>query len=135
MRETALRAYAHQDVPFEKIVEVVRPVRDPSRNPVFQANFRVGNAPPELSLPGIEAQALAVDAGISRFDLAIDLTHYSDGLRGHLEYDTGLFSEQTADRLAQTFLALVAAVAQHPDTSVLELEPVRRTRRLHEEAA
>jgi amino acid adenylation domain-containing protein len=126
VRDTALEAYGHQDLPFEKVVEAARPPRDPSRNPVFQVNFRLGAQAPGLDLEGVEAEALAVDPGISRFDLAIDLTATDDGLRGHLEYDTALFSPATAARLVDLFLDILRAVAQSPDVPIDQLAPVRR---------
>jgi non-ribosomal peptide synthetase component F len=126
VRETALGAYAHQDLPFEKIVEVVRPVRDPGRNPIFQANFRLSAASPSLELEGITAEPVAIDPGISRFDLALDLAVSPAGLVGYLEYDTALFSTATAARLTEQFLDIAAAVGDQPDRPIAELAPVRR---------
>jgi amino acid adenylation domain-containing protein len=126
VRAAALEAYAHQDLPFEKLVEVVRPPRDPSRNPIFQVNFRVGAAPPELQLQGIATEPLALDPGISRFDLALDLVAGRDGLSGYLEYDSVLFSAASAARMAQALLDIMRAVAHEPDRPVFELAAVRQ---------
>ena len=84
-RACAIEAYEHQDLPFEKLVEALRPPRDPSRNPVFQVNFRVQSAPPaSLSLPGVEIAPFDLDIGFSRFDLALDLQLLDDRFTGYL---------------------------------------------------
>ena len=126
VKESALGAYANQDLPFEKIVEVVRPPRDPSRNPIFQVNFRLSSDAPVLGLTGIEAQPAPIDPGISRFDLALDLMAGEDGLSGYLEYDTALFEAATASRIAAEFAELLAAVGREPDRPLFEHECVRR---------
>jgi amino acid adenylation domain-containing protein len=128
VREVALGAYAHQDLPFEKLVEVLRPPRDPSRNPIFQVNFRLGTDPPVLELEGISAEPVPVDPGISRFDLALDVTDGPAGLGGYLEYDTALFDADTAALLADDFQRLLRAVGEEPNRPILEHDCVRRIR-------
>jgi hypothetical protein len=128
VRDSALGAYEH-DLPFEKLVEVVRPPRDPSRNPIFQVNVRVGARQPELELVGVQVERLPIDPGISRFDLALDLVATDDGLEGHLEYDTALFGETTAARWAQAFLRLLEAVTEEPDRRLGELQVLRELAR------
>src|SRR5207249_1501303 len=67
-RASAIGAYEHQDLPFEKLVEELRPPRDPSRNPIFQVNFRVQSAPPASpSLPGAVSVPFDLDIGFARF--------------------------------------------------------------------
>ena len=73
-RETALGAYEHQDLPFDKVVEALRPKRDPSYNPLFQVNFRAqATERPALALTGLQTEPIAVDIGFSRFDMALEL--------------------------------------------------------------
>jgi surfactin family lipopeptide synthetase A len=130
VRETALGAYAHQDVPFEKLVEALRPPRDPSRNPLFQVNFRVQNAPPPyLRLPGLESSPLDVDPGVARFDLALDLWTVPNGFGGYLEYNTNLYQAATADRIAADFESLLAALLARPDTPLEGLSAFTNLRR------
>jgi Condensation domain len=128
VRETALGVYAHQELPFEKIVEAVAPPRDPSRNPLVQVNIRLEGEEPQLRLAGTRCEPIALDPGIARFDLAIELAPEGDGLGGYLEYDTALFEPTTAEDFANDFLAILRALVASPDTDATELEPVRAIR-------
>jgi non-ribosomal peptide synthetase component F len=125
VRATALGVYAHQDLPFERVVEAVAPARDPSRNPLVQANLRVEGREPAVSLRGVRATPLVVDPGIARFDLAIELGATDDGFAGYLEYDSALFEPATAVRFAQDFQTVLAAVVSSPDRPLGALGPVR----------
>lgn len=119
-RETALGAYAHQDLPFEKLVEALRPKRDPSYNPLFQVNFRAqATERPALRLIGIQAEPIAIDIGFSRFDLALELELREHELTGYFEYDRDLFDEDTLSALVEDLAALLAAVGSDPDASIL----------------
>jgi non-ribosomal peptide synthetase component F len=125
VRETALGVYQHQDLPFEKIVEAVRPRRDPSRNPLVQVNLRVEGPEPRLALSGLRCEPIAVDPGIARFDLAIELGATDDGFAGYLEYDTSLFEPATAAGLARSFVAVLEAAVRSPDRPLVQLDPMR----------
>src|SRR2546425_12822323 len=82
VREVALQAYAHQDLPFEKLVEELRPERDRSHSPLFQVMFILQNAPREpFELPGLTVSPLTVDSGTAKFDLTLSLTEGADGLQ------------------------------------------------------
>lgn len=123
VREVALGAYAHQELPFEKVVEAVRPVRDPRINPLFQINFRATSGPAmTLRLPGIEIVPLQVDIGFSRFDLALELQLGEETIDGYLEYNTSLFRRETAIGLAQALENLLAQIVERPDAPLLALE-------------
>ncbi len=123
VRESALGAFQHQDLPFDRIVEAVQPARDPSYNPLFQVNFRVTSGDAALlDLPGVVADAVAVDVGFARFDLALELQQKPDGLGGYLEYNVALFSDRTARALVEAFSALLAAALREPDTALGDLE-------------
>jgi non-ribosomal peptide synthetase component F len=128
VREIALEALAHQDLPFEKIVEAVNPPRDASRNPLVQVNLRVEGREPEVRLRGVRSEPLVLDPGIARFDLAIELGMTDDGLEGYLEYDSALFEHSTAVTFARDFLEILEAVIDLPDRPLTELAPVRRIR-------
>jgi amino acid adenylation domain-containing protein len=122
VRETALGAYAHQDLPFEKLVEVLRPPRDPSRNPVFQVNFRVQSVQPTApELAGLTVKPMRFDAEVSRFDLALELWPEAVGMGGYLEYSKDLFEPATIGRMAESFEKLLHLALQTPDAPVDEL--------------
>lgn len=130
VRETTLGAIANQELPFEKIVEAVRPPRDLSRNALFQVNFRVQNAAPaKLELAGLETESLdLVDNNTAKFDLALELPS-SPQSRGYFEYNTDLFERETIARMAEDFHALLPALMANPDKKLSDLEVVRRIRR------
>jgi hypothetical protein len=127
VRETTLGAIAHQDLPFEKIVEAVCPPRDLSRNALFQVNFRLQNsAAAELQLPDLRTESLnLVDNDSAKFDLALELPSASQS-RGYFEYNTDLFARDTIARMAEDFYALLRALMAEPDVKLRELDVVRR---------
>jgi hypothetical protein len=121
-KETALGAYAHQELPFEKVVEAVQPKRDRSYNPLFQVNFRAQEAPrPALELADLEAESLSVDIGFSRFDFALELQLRPDGLAGYLEYNLDLFDAETVAGFAESLEALLEQIVADPDAPILTL--------------
>ncbi|NJQ04799.1 amino acid adenylation domain-containing protein [Streptomyces lonarensis] len=130
VKETDLAAYAHQELPFEQLVEEISPARSLDRHPLFQVMLSLNNnEPPRLSLPG-----LAVDREESvgrigaKFDLTVDLAEHHDtdgrplGIAGELEYSRELFDESTALRIAAHLTRLVDAALTDPDTPVTDLE-------------
>lgn len=122
-RAAALGAYAHQDLPFEKVVEALSPRRTPSHNPVFQVNFRAQAAPrPVPVLSGLEVLPLTVDIGFSRFDLALELELGAESLAGYFEHDRDLFDEGTVERFRTALGALLAQVSADPDLPVLAVK-------------
>jgi hypothetical protein len=128
-RESALGAYAHQDLPFEKVVEALRPKRDPSYNPLFVANFRAqATERPALALTEIEAEPIPVDIGFSRFDLALEVELREHVLTGYFEYDRDLFDPHSVSELVEDLSALLAQVGEHPDASILALNLARGQR-------
>src|SRR5262249_14646796 len=115
VREACLGAYAHQDVPFERLVEGLQPDRDPSRSPLFQVMFVLQNAPQQaLELPGLRLAPWDVDTGTSKFDLTLRLTEWEGGLRGELEYSTELYEEGAAERLVGHYRTLLEAACADP---------------------
>ncbi|NUO99743.1 MAG: amino acid adenylation domain-containing protein, partial [Nonomuraea sp.] len=106
VRQVCLDAYAHQDVPFERLVEHLKPARDLSRTPVFQVMLALQSGPaPSLDLPGLTAAHHPMDTGTSQHDLTFWLRDEPSGIGGHLEYDTGLFTGDTAARHAARLTA------------------------------
>jgi len=122
VREVALGAYAHQDVPFEKVVEAVDPLRDPSVNPLFQVNFRVqSGTPARLELPGLAVTPIQVDLGFSRFDLALELQLRDTAIDGYFEYNTRLFRPETVLGLQGAFTRVLEQALDRPDARILTL--------------
>ncbi|HZI10669.1 MAG TPA: amino acid adenylation domain-containing protein, partial [Myxococcus sp.] len=131
VRETTLGAYEHQDVPFEKLVEALQPVRDLSRSPLFQALFVLQNAPVhEVLLPSLAIRPLeAHEAVTARFELGLDLMETPEGFSGHLQVSTDLFTEATATRMARHFQSLLEAVASEPEQRLSSLNLLTREER------
>ncbi len=127
VRESALDAYAHQDLPFERLVKELNPQRDLSRTPLFQVMFVFQNAPTEvLELPGLTLKPLDTDWGTARFDLLLTLTDTAEGLVGSIEYPTDLFDASTVVRLPghlETLLRAAAADVQRPISELPLLTP------------
>ncbi len=121
-RQHALDAYAHQDLPFEKLVEALRPERDMSRNPLFQVMFVLQNTPEaELHLPGLDCERLSLHNGTAKFDLSLSLTETRDGLAGILEYSSDLFDAARIERLAGHFGRLLEGIVAAPGQRIGQL--------------
>ncbi|HEY9853557.1 MAG TPA: condensation domain-containing protein, partial [Leptolyngbyaceae cyanobacterium] len=123
IRQITLDAYAHQDLPFDKLVEVLNPERDLSRTPLFQVKFVLQNTPmPSLEFAGLSLQPLEVDKGTSRFDLLLNMAETERGLIASLEYNTDLFNESTIARFLSHFEMLLDRVVSNPDVLLNELK-------------
>jgi amino acid adenylation domain-containing protein len=122
VRETAVDAYAHQDVPFEKLLEDLQPARDPSRQPLFQAVFTLQNLPPSgYALPNLTISPVDVDTGTAKFDLTLIAQENTAGLEFTLEYSTDLFSESTATRLLGHLQNLLRGMVEDPGCYIEEI--------------
>jgi ribosomal protein S18 acetylase RimI-like enzyme len=122
IRETALGAFAHQDMPFERIVEELRPRRAPNRTPLFQVNFRLQTAPlPPPTLANLNLTFLEIDNRMAKFDLAFELCARPDGIGGFVEYFTDLFDAATVRRMLLDYEKLLAAVAERPNAPLRSL--------------
>ncbi len=126
-RRTAVAAYAHQDVPFERLVEALDVPRDPGRPPLFQVMFVFHNAPVEtLELGGLAVEPLEVANATALFDLTLNLGETPAGVAGSLDYNTDLFAAETAARWAEDYVAVLAAVVSDPERRLAGL-PVALT--------
>ncbi|WP_371507681.1 amino acid adenylation domain-containing protein [Bradyrhizobium sp. ORS 285] len=122
IKATALDAYAHQDLPFEKLVEALHPVRDLSREPVFQVVFALQNMPQRASgLPGLTLEPFEAEAVTAKFDLELAMSEVGDGLQATLTYATDLFDAATIARLADHFVRLLQEIAARPDARLSKL--------------
>jgi amino acid adenylation domain-containing protein len=122
VRTTALGAQAHQDVPFEKLVEELQPDRELSRHPIFQVLFALHNAPEgALQLSGLALSPMTVENSRAQFDLSLELWVSANGLIGSLEYNTDLFAEATVARLANHYETLLRGIIAKPDARISTL--------------
>jgi amino acid adenylation domain-containing protein len=122
VRETALGAYAHQDLPFEMLVEKLQPERDLSRNPLFQVTFQLFSSPTAVQSPKTEGlSALEVEPGTSKFDITFDLWETEDGLDARLTYNTDLFDAERMARLAGHYRTLLEGAAADPEQPLSRL--------------
>ena len=122
VRKVALDAYAHQDLPFEKLVETLHPHRELSHAPLFQILFDYNNVPlPGLKLPALSVNRFRVDGGTSKFDLSLELTESSDDVLGWFEYSTDLFESDTIVRMAGHLHRLIEAIASDPEQRISAL--------------
>jgi amino acid adenylation domain-containing protein len=115
VRASAIDAYDHQDLPFEKLVEELQPERNLNQNPLFQVAFALQNAPrQELKLPHLDAQLLRVDAGTAKFDLTLAFYEKKEGLEGSVEYSPDLFDAHRIERMIGHLNELLEAVVANP---------------------
>ncbi|MBG1265935.1 non-ribosomal peptide synthetase [Nostoc sp. WHI] len=123
VRQTTLSAYAHQDLPFEMLVEKLQPERDLSRNPLVQVMFSLQNAPQSSkNLSGLNIQNMPLPIDIrARFDLEVNYWEVPGGLEGVWCYNTDLFEANTITRLAQHFQTLLQAIVTNPQARISEL--------------
>ena len=131
VRETALEAYAHQDLPFEKLVEELQPERILSHSPLFQILFHLQNAVTErLSLSGLSMSQWEVGTQTAKFDLSLSMVETNEGLIGRLNYNTDLFHAASIERMARHFERLLEAAVSDPDEQVSRLRLLTETEKV-----
>lgn len=120
VRDTALEAYAHQDVPFDQVVETVNPQRRTGESaPLFRSWFVLHDVPlPDWDLPGVAAELLEANFLLSVHDIKLSLVVKDGAMEGGIDFRTGLFSSSTIARLAECLVQLVTLVAQQPDLTL-----------------
>ncbi|WNZ08508.1 non-ribosomal peptide synthetase [Streptomyces sp. 11x1] len=122
LRETTLDAFAHEEVPFERVVEAVGQKRDTSRTPLFQVMVVLQNTPgAPLELPGLHTDGLDMTRDTALYDLTLEFEETEDGVRAVVEYSTDLFDEATVARFAEHLGVVLAACAKAPQLAVSEL--------------
>ncbi len=122
VRESALGGYAHEELPFERLVEALHGERDLSRNPVFQVVFLLDETPAKaFRLPGLALSPVDLDAGTSMFDLMLAVENRGDGLTARLEYASALFDADTIERMAARLGELLRGIAADPDAHLSRL--------------
>ncbi|WP_445240991.1 amino acid adenylation domain-containing protein [Microcoleus vaginatus] len=132
VREVALGAYAHQDVPIEKLVEELQPERDLSYSPLFQVAFALQNGLTQtIELPGLTLNSHEIDTGTANFDLMLFLEETERGLTATWEYSTNLFQPSTIARMQGHFQILLEGIIANADTRISEL-PLLSDRERHQ---
>ncbi|MBW4630835.1 MAG: amino acid adenylation domain-containing protein [Iphinoe sp. HA4291-MV1] len=122
VREVTLGAYAHQDLPFEYLVEKLQPERDLSYSPLFQVMFALQNVPKdEFQLSGITLSSLKLEKQTAQFDLSVDLFETESELRGWFEYNTDLFDTSTVTRMVNHFCNLLSGIVSNPEQRLWQL--------------
>lgn len=131
VRQVALEAYAHQDAPFEQLVEAVQPERNLSHSPLFQVMFILQNSPVEcLELPDLTLTSLKVESGTAKYDLTLMMEELDGGVVAEFEYNRDLFDRETIIRMVGHFQTLLQAIATKPTQPISALslltEPERQ---------
>jgi amino acid adenylation domain-containing protein/FkbM family methyltransferase len=122
VREAALGAYAHQDLPFEMLVETLQPVRDLGHSPLFQVMLVLHNAPLKpLRLPGLNIKPLLVDTGKTHFDFTFLLSEEAGEMDAVVEYNSDLFDRSTIARMLRQFEVLLEAIGATPEDKIAGL--------------
>lgn len=122
-RDVAAGAFAHQDLPFELLVEHLKPERDRSRSPLFQILFVVHqySGAEELSLTGTATVDYPVAPGTTMYDLFLQLIELDNSFSGSIEYSTDLFERETIERMTAHFTTLLISIAANPDSRINDL--------------
>jgi amino acid adenylation domain-containing protein len=118
-RTTTIDAYDHQELPFEKLLEVLQPARSTAHSPVVQVMFNLQNAPAQkLALPDIEVEPFVLGRGTAKFDLSVVVSDTAHGLQVGIEYNTDLFTDATVTKLLDQFEQILREVSRDPQQRV-----------------
>ncbi len=122
VKQTAVGAYARQDLPFEKLVEELQPQRDLKRNPLFQVMFQFQNAaPPQPHLNGLSTKRVKIPTETAKFDLLLLVREQDDALLCVMEYNSDLFDGETIERMLSNYATLLESIVTDPDARVADL--------------
>ena len=121
-RDTALSAFEHQELPFEKLVEELQPERNMSHSPIYQVMFNLQNRSQEVvNFSGLQSEALITETGTAKLDLHLLMEENESGLVAWFEYATELFDATTIERMADHYTSILKAVAAHPDQAINDI--------------
>ena len=122
VRQVCLDAYAHQDVPFEKLVETLRPERSLGQSPLFQIMFVLENTPKEaLKFGDVAVTSLDLDTELAKYDLTVSMREETEGLRAVFNYSADLFDGATITRMLGHFQTLLQGIVENPDQRISDL--------------
>ncbi len=122
VRKTAIGAYAHQELPFEVLVDELKPERTLAQTPLVQVAFVLQRFDQNIRLGPLRGELMPIDSGTAKLDLTLSMEESTDGLAGALEYNTGLFNEATIARMLADFQRLLASVADDPSQSLSAIQ-------------
>ncbi|MGA9773066.1 MAG: amino acid adenylation domain-containing protein [Blastocatellia bacterium] len=123
VRDMAFMAYAHQDLPFDLLVEQLQPEREPGRMPLFQILFVLQNAPmPTLEFSGLTLSEIEIEDGTTKYDLALVMRETPEGLVANWMYNADIFDSGTIARMSERFHALLRRIVEHPDARTNRLD-------------
>ena len=132
VKKTTLDAYNHQDVPFEHLVERLKPTRSRSYSPLFQVMFGLQNTPKKsLKLPGLELTQLDQQFIPAKYDLYLGMEESEDSILGEFEYNTDLFDQSTLHRMIDHFKNLLHSATQNPELMIQKM-PMLNTMEYHQ---
>ncbi len=122
-QDACVGAFAHQEVPFGKLVQELKPVQDPSRNPIAQVAFLYLDFPEATAMQflGLTANHIDIDNGASRFDITLAMTETPDGFTVSIEYIRDIFEHDRMERMAQHLKVLLSSIIANPDAHLSEL--------------
>ncbi len=123
VREVSLGAFANQDVPFEKLLEEIRPEREIHRTPIFQVMFVLQNTPMvPIDLPGLTIIPMEADTGTTKFDLNLHAVEREDGILAFLQYNADLFDSATIKQMLGSYSTLIENIASDPDRKISDYQ-------------
>ena len=133
VRETCLEAYAHQDMPFEKLVEVLQTIRDPSRHPLIQTMFQVHHAEETLplSLPGLAIESVDSTHRMAKFDLFMGLTIRDETITGNATFNNDLFDTRTMEQFGRHYQRVLEEVVRDPTQRLSQIPILNEAERRH----
>jgi non-ribosomal peptide synthetase component F len=128
VREAALGAYAHQDLPFELLVEYLKVERNLSYTPLFQVWFVLNNAPMEdLGVKDLQLSVIEVSSGTSKFDIALSIMEGRNNITATLEFDTDIYDVTTAIQILDNYTHLLVKISADPELKIADLSLLRET--------
>ncbi len=123
VKKTTLEAYDHQDIPFEKVVEVTDPVRNLSYSPLFQVMLVLQNNPTsKLEFSDLKIEPVEYKTCVSKFDLTLNLTESEKGIHGKIDFNTDLFNQESIECLINNFFVLLTNIISEPTTAIREFD-------------
>ncbi len=130
VRDVTLEAQAYQDLPFERLVEILDPDRSLSHAPIFQVMFALNVPQRPRAITGLSATHMEIDSRTAKYDLSLLLEEHQDGLFGSFEYNTDLFDQSTIQRARGHYLTLLSAMLERPEARLVELGLLSATERV-----